>query len=207
MCLACRQAELEREPLRINDRVDFGRKPASGATETMICVCAPPSCRRSLLMGTNGSAVDHLDVAVVCGGDGVHHPTPYTRLPPPHEAVVAGSARAVPLWQITPRRAGSQHPKNAVQHAAIVDGGPSGGLVGKKRLDHALFEVGQVISAHAYAESDFACPANPIYEFTALVRVLSASVCFAPKSDRRADIRDRQRSATSSHALFCRSRG
>src|SRR5262249_10209524 len=106
MCLACRQAEPDREPLRINDRVDFGRKPASGATETMICVCAPPSCRRSLLMGTHGSAVDHLDVAVVCGGDGVHHPTPYTRLPPPHEAVVAGSARAIPLWQITPRRAG-----------------------------------------------------------------------------------------------------
>jgi hypothetical protein len=105
MCLACRQAEPDREPLRINDRVDFGRKPASGATETMICVCAPPSCRRRLLMGTNGSAVDHLDVAVVCGGDGVHHPIPYTRLPPPHEAVVAGSARAIPLWQITPRRA------------------------------------------------------------------------------------------------------
>src|SRR5262249_42070158 len=39
MCLACRQAEPDREPLRINDRVDFGRKPASGATETMICVC------------------------------------------------------------------------------------------------------------------------------------------------------------------------
>ena len=47
---------------------------------------------------------DHLDVAVVCGGDGVHHPIPYTRLPPPHEAVAAGSARAKPLWQITPRR-------------------------------------------------------------------------------------------------------
>src|SRR5215831_5123864 len=142
-------------------------KPASGATETMICVCAPPSCRRSLLMGTNGSAVDHLDVFVVCGGDGVHHPIPYTRLPPPHEAVVAGSARAIPLWQITPRRAGSQHPKNAVQHAAIVDARHSARLVGQKRLDHAPFEVGQVISAHAYAESDFACPANPIYEFTA----------------------------------------
>src|SRR5262250_3963412 len=84
MCLACRQAEPDREPLRIDDRVDFGREPASGATETMICVCAPLFCRRSLLVGTNRSAVDHLDVAVVCGGDGVHHPIPYTRLPPPH---------------------------------------------------------------------------------------------------------------------------
>src|SRR5499427_10782906 len=106
---------------------------------------------------------------VVCSGDGVHHPIPYTRLPPPHEAVVAGSARAKPLWQITPRRAGSQHPKNAVQHAAIIDARHSARFVGQKRRDHAPFEVGQVISAHAYAESDFACHANPIYGFTALI--------------------------------------
>src|SRR5262245_63548812 len=90
--------------------------------------------------------------------------------PPPHEAVIAGSARAKPLWQITPRRAGSQHPKNAVQHAAIIDARHSARFVGQKRRDHASFEVGQVISAHAYAESDFACHANPIYGFTALVR-------------------------------------
>src|SRR5215468_1692378 len=98
MCLPCRQAEPDREPLRINDRVDFGRKPASGATETMICVCAPPSCRRSLLVGTNRSAVDHLDVAVVCGGDGVHHPilTPAFR------------HRTKRLWQVVrgPNRSG-----------------------------------------------------------------------------------------------------
>src|SRR5262245_45971796 len=119
----------------------------------MICVCAPLFCRRSLLVGTNRSAVDHLDVAVVCSGDGVHHPIPYTRLPPPHEAVVAGSARAKPLWQITPRRAGSQHPKNAVQHAAIIDARHSARLVGQKRRDHAPFEVGQAISAHAYADA------------------------------------------------------
>src|SRR5262245_45348436 len=99
-------------------------------------------------MGTNGSAVDHLDVAVVCGGDGVHHPIPYTRLVPPHYAVVAGSARAIPLWQITPRRAGSQQPKNAVQHAASVDARHSARLVGHKRLDHAPIEVGTVIPAH-----------------------------------------------------------
>src|SRR5262249_47008087 len=82
---------------------------------------------------------------------------------------VAFGARAMPLWQITPRRAGSQHPKNAVQHAAIVDARHSARLVGQKRLDHAPFEVGQVISAHAYAESNFGSPANPINEFTALI--------------------------------------
>src|SRR5262245_54689167 len=78
------------------------------------------------------------------------------------EKVVRGPNR-----KITPRRAGSQHPKNAVQHAAIIDARHSARLVGQKRRDHAPFEVGQVISAYAYAESDFACHANPIYGFTA----------------------------------------
>ncbi|MCW2396651.1 hypothetical protein M2343_003067 [Sphingobium sp. B8D3B] len=38
MCLPSGQAEPDREALRINDRVDFGREPASGATETMISI-------------------------------------------------------------------------------------------------------------------------------------------------------------------------
>jgi len=38
MCLASGQAEPDREPLHIDDRVDFGREPASGATETMISI-------------------------------------------------------------------------------------------------------------------------------------------------------------------------
>ena len=33
--LSCRQTKPNREPLRIGDRVDFGRETASGATETM----------------------------------------------------------------------------------------------------------------------------------------------------------------------------
>ncbi len=38
MRLPSRQAEPDREPLRINDRVDFGREAASGTTETMISI-------------------------------------------------------------------------------------------------------------------------------------------------------------------------
>ena len=38
MRLSCRQTEPDREPLRIDDRVDFGRETASGATETMISI-------------------------------------------------------------------------------------------------------------------------------------------------------------------------
>lgn len=41
-------------------------------------ISIPPFCRRSLLTSANGGAVDHLDVAVVNGGNGVHHRIPYT---------------------------------------------------------------------------------------------------------------------------------
>jgi hypothetical protein len=36
MRLPCRQAEPDREPLRVDDDVDLGREPAPGATETVI---------------------------------------------------------------------------------------------------------------------------------------------------------------------------
>lgn len=38
VCLACRQAEPDREPLPIDDHMDFGCEPASGTTETMISI-------------------------------------------------------------------------------------------------------------------------------------------------------------------------
>ena len=46
----------------------------------------PPFCRRGLLVGANGGAVDHLDVAVMRGSDGVHQSVPYGRLTPSHKA-------------------------------------------------------------------------------------------------------------------------
>ena len=116
-------------------------------------------------MGANGSAVDHLDVAIMSGGDGVHHPIPHAGLPPSHEAVVAGGARAVAFWQVTPRCAGSQHPEDAVQHAAIIDARHASGFIGQQWLDHAPFEVGQVISAHADAESDNEAFGNPSWQY------------------------------------------
>src|ERR1700712_219131 len=70
----------------------------------------PPFCRRSLLVRPDGSAVDHLDVAVIRSGDGVHHPAPHACFAPSHEAVVAGSARAIALGQVAPRCARSQYP-------------------------------------------------------------------------------------------------
>jgi hypothetical protein len=70
-------------------------------------------------MDPNGGAVDHLDVAVVRDGDGVHQPVPH-----------AGSP-------------------------AVIDARHASRLVGQQRLNNAPLEVGQIVSAHADAESGF----------------------------------------------------
>lgn len=117
----------------------------------------PPFCRRSLLVRPDGSAVDHLDVAVMCGSDGIHHPVPHACFPPSNEAVVTSGTRAIALGKISPWGTGSQHPKDAVQHAAVIDTGHPSGFVRQQRLDHAPLEICQVISAHANAESHLGC--------------------------------------------------
>ncbi|GAA4765853.1 hypothetical protein GCM10023306_09650 [Novosphingobium ginsenosidimutans] len=38
VALPCGQAQPDREALPVDDRMDFGREPASGATETMISI-------------------------------------------------------------------------------------------------------------------------------------------------------------------------
>lgn len=143
--LSSGQAQPDREALPIDDRMDFGCEPASGTTEAMISIAL--FCRRSLLVRSDGSAVDHLDVAIMCSGDGVHHPIPHACFAPSYKAVVAGRARAIAFRQVAPRRTGTQHPEDAVQHAPVVHARHASGLVGQQRLDHAPFEVGQIISA------------------------------------------------------------
>ena len=88
------------------------------------------------------------------GGDGVHHPIPHASFPPSYEAVVASGAWTIAFGQVSPRRTGSQHPEDAVQHPPVINAWHAPGFVGQQRLDHAPLEVGQVISAHADAESE-----------------------------------------------------
>ncbi len=114
----------------------------------------PPFYRRGLLVRPDGSAVDHLDVAVIGDRDRIHHTIPKPGLPPSYKAVVAGGSRAIAFGQIAPRRTGSQHPKDAVQHSAGIDTRHASRLVGQERLDDAPLEVSQVVSAHPDVESD-----------------------------------------------------
>ncbi|MBB5984198.1 hypothetical protein HNP60_000172 [Sphingobium sp. B1D3A] len=115
-------------------------------------ISIPLFCRRGLLVSANRGTVDHLDVAIVRGGDGIHHPIPDARRSPSHEAVVAGRSRAIAFGQIALRCTRAQHPEYTVEHTAIIDARHASRLVGQKRFDHAPLEVGKIISAHAEPE-------------------------------------------------------
>jgi hypothetical protein len=91
MCLPGGQAETDREPLRVNDDVDFGRSPPRDRPRQW---SASPFLSSRPAGGRERGAVDHLNVAIVSSGNGVHQLVPHTGLPPSHEAVVAGGARA-----------------------------------------------------------------------------------------------------------------
>jgi hypothetical protein len=97
----------------------------------------------------DGSAIDHLDVAVVGLGDCVHQPIPDACPSPAHEAVVARCPWPIALGQVTPRRTRAQHPENAVQHPPVINALNAPRLVRQQRRDHAPLKVGQIIAALA----------------------------------------------------------
>jgi len=124
-----------------------------------------------MLMHADGRAVDHLHIALVGGGDGIHQPIPDARFAPAYEAVVAGRVGAITLRKIAPRRARAQHPKDAVQNPSVIDPRYAARPIGQQRRDRLPFEFRQLVSAHDPApavrklESHPRRRGNPFYEF------------------------------------------
>src|SRR5262245_9376150 len=54
------------------------------------------------------------------GSKRVHELAPHASSPPPAEAIIAASARAITFRQITPWRARSQHSKDATEETSII---------------------------------------------------------------------------------------
>ncbi len=99
-------------------------------------------------MHAHAGAVNHLDVAIVSLCDGVHNPVPDAGLGPAAEAVVAGRRRAVATGQISPRRAGTQNPEDAVQNPAIIHPGNPAGLPWQQRLDNRPLKIREIVACH-----------------------------------------------------------
>ena len=97
-------------------------------------------------MDAHDRAVDHLYVAIVSLGDGVHQPVPDPGLAPAVEAVVGRCVRPISLRQIAPSRAAAEHPEDAVEHAPVVLAARPRLTLGQNRLNDAPLEVRQIVA-------------------------------------------------------------
>src|SRR5260370_13948226 len=79
-------------------------------------------------------------MAIIDGGNRVHQPIPDSCFPPSDETIVTGGARPIAFGKIPPWCAGTQHPEDAVEHAAVIDAGHSSWLVRQYWLGHAPIE-------------------------------------------------------------------
>lgn len=97
-------------------------------------------------MHAHDRAVDHLHLAVVRLDDGLHQAVPDAGLAPAIEAVVGRGVGPVSTRQVAPRRAGTQHPEDAIEHASVVLRlGPSP-VHRQKRLDDTPLEVCEIVA-------------------------------------------------------------
>src|SRR5262249_14263537 len=88
-----------------------------------------------VLMNAHNGRVDHLDGNIVSSSQSVHDPGPDASPAPTDEAIVTSSIGTESLRQITPRCAGSQDPKDTIQHTAVVHTWDTAWLVRQHRLD------------------------------------------------------------------------
>ena len=73
-----------------------------------------------VLVHAHNGRVDHLHGRVMSRSERVHDPAPDASPSPANETIVAGRIWTEAVWQIAPRCAGSQNPKDAVQNTSVV---------------------------------------------------------------------------------------
>jgi hypothetical protein len=73
-----------------------------------------------MLVHAHDGRIYHLHRGVMFGSQGIHDPIPNASLPPANEAIIASRVWAKALWQIAPRCARPQDPKDAVENTPII---------------------------------------------------------------------------------------
>jgi hypothetical protein len=107
--LAGREAKLHRQAIGVHDSVNLARKPASRPAHVLFSI---PCDAGSVLVHPHDGCVDHLNCAIVAGGQGFHDLVPDASLSPAHEAIVASRVSPIVLVQIALRRTRTFNPKD-----------------------------------------------------------------------------------------------
>ena len=136
-----------------------------------VAVTAPFFDVRGVLMHPDGRGVDHLKVAAISLRHRLENRVPNPDFPPADEPVVTGRGGAITLRDISPRRASSKTPIDAVEHLAVIRARDASWLVRQQRRDDRPLEIRQFVpaSVHRKSSPDFepqlARQRNPLYEF------------------------------------------
>jgi hypothetical protein len=137
------EAELHRQTIGVHNHMDLAGKPATRPANVLPAVIGDAGTR---LVHADDRCVDHLNRRIVSGAKPIHHPVPDASPPPTDEAIVAGRVGAIPIWQITPWRTGSQNPQDTIYDPPVVDTGNTAWLARQDRPNGIPFSVGEGVS-------------------------------------------------------------
>jgi hypothetical protein len=99
-----------------------------------------------VLMNAHNRSVYHLDGSIMSSSQCLHNSAPHASPTPANEAIVASGIGAELLWQIAPRCARSQDPKDVIQDSAVIHPWDASRLVRQHRLDGGPFMVGEFVA-------------------------------------------------------------
>src|ERR1044072_1251966 len=99
-----------------------------------------------VLMHADNRRIDNLYGCVMRGGQRIHNPAPDACPSPTDKAIVAGGVGAKVHRHIAPRCAGTQDPKDAIEHATIIYAPNAARLVRQHRLDGGPFVIAEFVA-------------------------------------------------------------
>jgi hypothetical protein len=130
--LASGQRETDRQPTGIDECMNFGRQSASRPAHQLFTVASGAG---SVLVHSDDGGINHLHDCIMACGQRIQKLVPHVGSAPANKAFVASGVGAKVIRQIAPRRARTQDPKDAVEHAAVIYTRHAARLVRQERLD------------------------------------------------------------------------
>jgi hypothetical protein len=119
-------------PLVSTTALNLGRQSAARPAHQLFTVASNAG---SVLVHAHDGGINHLHGRIMACGQCVHKLVPHASPTPANKSIVASGVGTKVAGKIAPRRARTQDPKDAVEHAAVICTLHAARLVRQKRLD------------------------------------------------------------------------
>ena len=132
MRLASGQRETDRQPTGIDDCMNLGRQSVARPAHQLFTVASNAG---SVLVHAHDGGINHLHGRIMACVQRTHKLVPHASPAPANKSIAASGVGTKVAGKIAPRRARTQDPKDAVEHAAVICTLHAARLVRQKRLD------------------------------------------------------------------------